>query len=75
MADLLLTSLPALHLFGVVALLLPMLPLPIVLLLERSVLSKQYFSGVWLVIFRIGFVASVFLASYLTYILALMLWN
>ena len=78
MADLLLFLVVEKHLFAVLTLLfpmLPLLPLLLVLALERLVASKHAFSRMGLVLFRVVYVASVLGASYVTFVLALILWD
>ncbi len=61
------------HSFAALALLLPMLPLPLVLILERRAVSK--FSPVEAYAFRMGYVFSVLSSVYVTYVLGIILWN
>jgi hypothetical protein len=50
-----------------------MLPLPLVLILERRAVSK--FSPVEAYAFRMGYVFSVLSSVYVTYVLGIILWN
>jgi hypothetical protein len=75
MAALLLIVLVERSIIGGVVLLLPWLPIPTVLILERWVLSNFSFSSKRaLVVFRVGYLCVVFFSVYLTFVLALTLW-
>lgn len=75
MGHLLITALAAKHLFAGATLLLPMLPLSLVLALERWVLSKHVFSRAGLVVFRVAYLVSVFCAVYAAFVLGMIIWK
>jgi hypothetical protein len=51
--------------------LIPTVPVPLVLILERWVLSTYVFSSVGIVILRISYLLFVLVGVYLTYVLAM----
>ena len=75
MAGLMLIALRLTRLLGVLVLLLPMLPLPTVLALERWVVSKYEFSLFGVIVFRVAYLVWLFLASYLTFAMGVMVWD
>jgi hypothetical protein len=54
--------------------LIPLVPVPLVLILERWVLSTYWFSSSEIVIFRIAYLLFVLVGVYLTYVLAMICW-
>lgn len=75
MADSSRLALEARFLAVAVTRLLPVLPLSLLLGLERWVTSNYAFSGWGLVAFRAAYVVSLFFVIYATYLLAAVLWN
>lgn len=61
--------------FVVLALLSPLLPLPLVLGLEWWALTKYEFSRAGLLAFRVAYVVAVLFAVCATYVLGLIAWD
>lgn len=75
MAVISLLLLEAKLLFAVLVRLSPLLPIPLVLILESWAVSKCEFSRGQLLVFRVGYVVSVFFAVCATFVLGVIAWE
>ena len=62
-------------LIGFLTQLSPLLPIPLVLVLECWAVSKCEFSRGWAFVFRLAYVTSILFATFATYILGMIVWD